>query len=205
MKERFLDSAIILAITTASLYILGSSFHESYLAFWSIHATLFPLSVDQILLKAFFAGFMTLFFTVVVMPALVLFIAMLIELKGTKLGRGFFDKIKSKEEGESKAEMVVIEKCTKIFFRLFSFALLSIGIVFSGNYFGKEFAETAKYNYIDKEVGKVSIRHGSYGSFEGYLIICSENNCAFYINNTTRIFSRSDIKEINPIFIERIE
>lgn len=68
-------AAVLLSLATALLYLFGYVYYDTYLSFWGLSESLFPLSKDQSIISGFFR---TLLYCVTMLPRLVQIMGLLL-------------------------------------------------------------------------------------------------------------------------------
>lgn len=68
-------AAVLLTLATALLYLFGYVYYDTYLSFWGLSESLFPLSKDQSIISGFFR---TLLYSVTMLPVLVQIMGLLL-------------------------------------------------------------------------------------------------------------------------------
>lgn len=76
-------AAVPLSLTTALLYLFGYVYYETYLSFWGLSVSLFPLSKDHSVINGFFR---TLLYSVTMLPKLALIAGLLLAVMIATIG-----------------------------------------------------------------------------------------------------------------------
>lgn len=201
MKERQEPSTIQLLITvlpvlSASLYLLGLTYHQGYLSGYMVNESLFPLASDQALYTGlyslialsfpgiFYALVTFLVFVAVVMVAGILSSTRRVRACGAKIKRFLKKKFRAKQT-PSAAVTKILDKSAVWYGYLTGFvvvilAVLLMCVVSIKN--GREQAEREIGLFAEDKKSAHSQVFPPLPAFPGpaRLIVCSESHCAFW-------------------------
>ncbi|MBF0275792.1 MAG: hypothetical protein HQK84_11235 [Nitrospinae bacterium] len=204
-KSELNNLPLILLTLPAFLYFTGFVYYDSFLNYWGLDETLFPLSFHKILIHAFFPKFNAS--TYYLLPLLLfteaLFIFLLIKTSSSEnrlfkmFSNVFMRRIDGKIDTQDKVEHnhKVIAIC-KYFFYLFLFFIAFHLISYTCNYFGEKSAYLLHESFLKGEQEVMVIENQNKGRLKGNLVLCSETHCAFYISKKVSVIPLSDVKEI---------
>lgn len=204
--------SIIITLITATLYVLGLTYYQSFLRSLGIEETQFPLSIDRVLFQGFVSsanmGFKALVwfyltaFGVVAVALVGMFVFDL--FKEHKLLKLINDK-RVLQKNETKAKSSFTDFALKMFEYVSGVLVVFIGVfvvlIVSDN-IGKEAAKNTIEKCANGELPQQIVRLANkQKEVSGCPIVCNSSQCAYLtadrvlvINKEGRIYSYSETK-----------
>ena len=201
--------SLILALTTASLYVFGLTYHQGYLLYWGLEETLFQLSFERTLFQGFVAtsSFGANALVGLVTVSAILFLGVLVTLEAHSLIKqkewfvSFSKKIDRITQTSNHVETPKSVKLSAIFLAvslwvLGAFIVLLLLLIVAGH-----FGERAAKNQLkalskpENKLNQISIKGEP--PINASPIICSDKHCAFLIDGKTKIIPLDDISFID--------
>lgn len=198
-------ASILITLSIAGLYILGTTFYDGYLNELGLEPTQFPLSVDQISFYGFSAiaymgikGFFYFFFSFAAFYFIVEFTFFLMyKFKKSTVTEN--NALSLKKESNKKFKPHPLSNFLWNIFRLlilfFSFLLVLLFILDLSQKYGREFALNFKSKLVSNEYPKKKLKlRQSSEMMTAYSVLCSNSQCAYFIDGLIIIYNKSDIE-----------
>jgi len=200
-------ASIIITLVSATLYTLGLTFYQSYLLELNIEETQFPLAVDRVLFQGFLSvttmgakaiGYLYLTTLGVIIVAMIgsIFLELAKKHKIAKKIAIWSTKVSDESEMEEGFLLFSLKVAENASYLILFFLLGLIVLILSGKVGQEaaiEFKERCKteQNYsVSIVMKKTGIKH------VGYPVVCSNWQCAYYVDGKTIVLNKSDINEI---------
>lgn len=204
MKEKFFsDTTFILAFLTSASYVLGVTYCQGFLREFGLDDTQFTLSLDRYLFQGFvsFRDIGPRAMWMLVFAVLCITLVILIYL----IARKFLNRKSARKNNadEMRKDKAVEEESWIAFWA----DILFMGGGLFGAFFGvlvvallsTSAGAKAAINY-KKNMEKGVIKENCVemkapeDSFTGYLIVCSQSQCAYWNSGKTKIINLNDVK-----------
>ena len=208
LNNEIKNLSLILALTTASLYVFGLTYHQGYLLYWGLEETLFQLSFERTLFQGFVAtsSFGANALVGLVTVSAILFLGALVTLQVHSLIKqkewfvSLSKRINAITQTNNNIETPKAIKLTAIFLAislwlLGAFIVLLLFLIVAGH-----FGERAAKNQFqalskpEKKPNLISIKGEK--PVNANSIICSDKYCAFLIDGKTKTIPLDDISFI---------
>lgn len=210
IKSRLQTALAVIPVASAGLYLLGFSYHQSYLAGFGIEDSLFPLAADKLLLFGFYAfvtigfgPFVYVLLTVFLLFMAVVFAAILSSTNRVKNLKGqLISKLRSFhfENSTEPTMSALVDKSGNAYVYLtgsFLVFLLLIVITVLAEQSGKAQSQKDIEAFKNKN-GKWTMLHTAMLSepTRAMQIICGTSHCAFWLGDETLILRHENIERI---------
>lgn len=220
LNKEIKNSALLIAIITASLYLHGLAFHQGFLRYWGIEDSMFPLSFEKTLVGGYVAymhigskalgPLLLLFISIFVFTIIFNFVLKL--FKQSKLLEVFHRKKKNDRPKTTSQNEFPESIYGLILFSGWGVIISYVGIVslliliILGNYSDRQGYNMAEKIHAKFDSGKISGKFNdevkiTYSLINktpdiGKIIIWGNGHCAIYTNNQVAIISNKDIEKI---------
>jgi len=208
LNSEIKNLSLILALVTASLYVFGLTYHQSYLLYWGLEESLFELSFERTLFQGFIAtssfGANALV-GLVGISAICFLGALLIQEARSRINQkkwfiSFSKKIDAITQAKSNSETPKSVKLSAIFLAislwlLVAFIVLLLLLIVAGH-FGERAAKNQLKAFSKPENKRHLISLKGEPPINASPIICSNKHCAFLIAGKTKTIPIDDISFI---------
>lgn len=196
-------ASVIISLLLAGLYALGLTFQQGYLRELGIEETQFTLSIDRIFFQGFASavdmgskGLGYLFLSaagIVLVAELGVFIGDWINRTDVylKIKSAFMDN--NSQVSESAFGKLSVKLFAYISLAVFLYALLLAALLMSdrsGVEYAKSFIQRASKGILHKQ--SIMLKNEE-KPIEGFSIICSTLQCAYYVEGRTMVLNHRDI------------
>jgi hypothetical protein len=203
-------ASIIISLSLAGLYALGITFHQGFLRELGVEETQFVLTVDRVFFQGFISsmdmGIKGLFYLFMSAAGVVL-----VSEVGRSLGGWIYktdlysllEGIFESQQGSQHSDNTFVNFAFKIFAYICLAILMCVLLLAaltmsdkSGEEYAKKYIANASKGLLHKKLIELK---GEDIVYEGYSIICSPQQCAYFVDSKSVVLNNRDVSKVTDL------